>query len=60
MGCKPIMEHYHRVVAALTLTLGVNEPVTITVALAVITKNRYSTHFLVSLTITLSLGAQCE
>ena len=26
MGCKPIMEHYRRVVAALTLTLGVNGP----------------------------------
>ena len=24
MGCKPIMEHYCRVVAALTLKLGVN------------------------------------
>ena len=26
MGCKPILEHHRRVVAALMLTLGVNGP----------------------------------
>ena len=26
MGCKAILERHHRVVAALTLTLGVNGP----------------------------------
>ena len=29
MGCKLILEHYRRVIAALTLTLGVNGPSTV-------------------------------
>ena len=31
MGCKPILEHHCRVVATLTLTLGVNGPLTLVI-----------------------------